>query len=215
MRALLMVREALATAWASKVPSALVLFLVATMCAATLATVGRTAAAEEQLMDRLDSAGSRVLVVSDIDQGDLISPTIIDQAAGLSSSERAVGTVSPIDMVNGQIGQGGTRVPAWGVYGDLAAVATLTSGRWPGPGEALVSTDAMNALGMDDPSGWVAQASTTVVDDWSVVGSFPRGTLSRTTALGCSTGCQNLGRWTPCTWCSPPPRWPRPPRGRS
>ena len=167
-----MLREALATTWAAKVPSTLVTFLVAVMCAATLATVGRTAAAEEQLLDRLDSAGSRVLVVSDARGDDLISPTIVDQAAGLSTSERAVGTIIPIDVVNGIVGQGGTRVPAWGVHGDLAAVATLTSGRWPGPGEALVTEEAMTRLGLDDPVGWVAQASTTVVDDWSVVGSF-------------------------------------------
>ncbi|MGO0576457.1 FtsX-like permease family protein [Ornithinimicrobium panacihumi] len=172
MRFWLMVREALATTWAAKVPSALVTFLVATMCAATLATVGRTAAAEEQLLARLDSAGSRVLAVSDARGDGLISPTVVDQAAGLSTSERAVGTLIPVDVVNGAVGQGATRVPAWGVHGDLSAVATLTSGRWPGPGEALVTTDAMARLGLDAPVGWVAQASTTVVDDWAVVGSF-------------------------------------------
>ena len=172
MRWLLTLREALATTWAAKVPSALVTFLVAVMCAATLATVGRTAAAEEQLLARLDSAGARVLVVSDARGDDLISPTIVDQAAGLSTTERAVGTLIPVDVVNGVIGQGGTRVPAWGIHGDLAAVATLTSGRWPGPGEAVVTAEAMTRLGLDAPVGWVAQASTTVVDDWSVVGSF-------------------------------------------
>ncbi|MDO5635491.1 MAG: permease, partial [Micrococcus sp.] len=120
----------------------------------------------------LDSAGSRVLVVSDSRGDDLISPTIVDQAAGLSTSERAVGTIIPIDVVNGIVGQGGTRVPAWGVHGDLSGVVNLTSGRWPGPGEALVTTEAMTRLGLDDPVGWVAQASTTVVNDWAVVGSF-------------------------------------------
>ena len=167
-----MLREALATAWAAKVPSALVTFLVATMCAATLATVGRTAAAEEQLLARLDSAGSRVLVVADAKGDGLISPTIVDQAAHLSTTERAVGTLIPVDVVNGAVGQGATRVPAWGVHGDLSGVARLTSGRWPGPGEAVVTGAAMDRLGMDAPVGWVAQASTTVVDDWAVVGSF-------------------------------------------
>ncbi|WP_131103447.1 ABC transporter permease [Ornithinimicrobium sufpigmenti] len=172
MRPLLLVREALATAWATKVPTVLVLLLVATMCAATIATVGRTAAAEQQLQARLDSAGSRVLVVADARGEGLLSPTVIDQATGLSTAERAVGTLIPIDVVNGVIGQGGTRVPAWGVHGDLSTVATLTGGRWPGPGEAIVTQTAMDRLGMDYPVGWVAQASTTVVDDWSVVGSF-------------------------------------------
>ena len=90
----------------------------------------------------------------------------------LSTTERAVGTLIPFDVVNGAVGQGAPRVPAWGVHGDLSSVATLTSGRWPGPGEAVVTDEAMTRLGLDAPAGWVAQASTTVVDDWAVVGSF-------------------------------------------
>lgn len=116
-------------------------------------TVGRTAAAEEQLLARLDSAGSRMLVVADVRGDDLISPTVVDQAAGLSTTERAVGTLIPVDVVNGAVGQGATRVPARGVRGDLSAVATLTAGRWPGPGEAIVTQEAMTRLGMDDPVG--------------------------------------------------------------
>lgn len=172
MRMLVLLREALATTWAAKVPAALVTFLVATMCAATLATVGRTAAAEAQLLERLDSAGSRVLVVQDARTSELITPTIVDQAAGLSTSERAVGTLAPVDVVNGVIGQGGTRLPAWGVHGDLADVATLTAGRWPGPGEAVISQSAMRQLGLSEPVGWAALASTTLVNDWSIVGAY-------------------------------------------
>ncbi|GAA4883411.1 hypothetical protein AVL62_06000 [Serinicoccus chungangensis] len=172
MRWVLVVREAAATAWASKVPSALVGLLVAVMCAATIATVGRTAAAEQQLTDRLDEAGSRVLAVADARGEGLLPPTVVDQASTLSTVERGVGTLIPVDVVNGVIGQGGTRVPAWGVHGDLAAVADLQAGRWPGPGEAIVTDTAMTQLGMADPFGWVALASTSEVDDWSVVGTF-------------------------------------------
>lgn len=168
----MLLREALATAWAAKVPSALVLLLVASMCAATVATVGRTAAAQAQLDKRLDEAGSRVLTIADARGQGLLSSTVVDHTAGLSTSERAVGTLIPVDVVNGVIGQGGTRVPAWGVHGDMGAVADLTAGRWPGPGEAIVTDTAMRTLGMDEPVGWVAQASSTVMDDWSVVGSF-------------------------------------------
>lgn len=172
MRPWLVLREAAATAWAAKVPSALVLLLVAVMCAATITTVGRTAAAEQQLVDRLDEAGSRVLSVADARGEGLLPPTVVDQASALSTVERGVGALIPIDVVNGVVGQGGTRVPAWGVHGDLRAVAELTGGRWPGPGEAVVSAPAMAQLGLEDPVGWVAGASTTVVSEWSVVGSF-------------------------------------------
>ncbi|NHB83637.1 hypothetical protein G7085_00090 [Tessaracoccus sp. HDW20] len=46
MKTWVTLREGLATTWANKVPTALVAFLVAVMVAGTLATVGRTAAAE-------------------------------------------------------------------------------------------------------------------------------------------------------------------------
>src|SRR5690606_24366683 len=125
VRPLLILREALATAWAAKVPSALVVVLVATMCASTLATVGRTAAAEAQLLDRLDSAGSRVLIVADTARNELITPTIVDQTALLSTSERAVGTLIPVDVVHGVSGAGRTRVPSCRCLGHLTAVARL------------------------------------------------------------------------------------------
>lgn len=172
MRPLVLIREALATTWANKVPTTLVAFLVTVMCATTLATVGRTAAAEQQVDQRLDAAGSRVLIVADTSGNQLLPEAVIDQAAGLSTTERAIGEVIPVDVVNGVVGPGGTKAPAWQIVGDPAAVAILTAGRWPGPGEALVSTEALTTLGMDDPTGWVAGSTTQDARDYSVVGSF-------------------------------------------
>lgn len=180
MRFTSLLREALSTAWANKVPTVLVTLLVGIMCATTLATVGRTAAAEQQVSDRLDAAGSRLLVVTDTRAGELISPAVVQQTRRLSVTERAVGAQIPIDVVNMVVGQGGTRVPAWAIDGDLSQVLTLTAGRWPGPGEALVSADAQVALRMDDPVGAVELASTTQTGDYSVVGSFePREPFSQ------------------------------------
>src|SRR5690606_2271114 len=172
VRFLVLLREALSTTWANKVPTALVALLVAIMCATTLATVGRTAAAEQQVAERLDAAGSRLLVVTDTRGGDLITPAVVTQTRGLSVTERAVGVQIPVDVTNKAIGAGGTRVPAWTVDGDLSEVLTLTAGRWPHPGEALVSTTGQEALGMDDPVGAVQLASSTQVGDYSVVGAF-------------------------------------------
>lgn len=58
-----LLREALSTAWANEVRTALVALLVGIMCATTLATVGRTAAAGRQVADRLDTAGHPALAV--------------------------------------------------------------------------------------------------------------------------------------------------------
>ncbi|WP_040283626.1 ABC transporter permease [Tessaracoccus massiliensis] len=169
MRLLTLLREALATTWANEVPSALVTFLVTVMVAATLATVGRTAAAEEQLEARMDAAGSRLLTVR---SNALLGVSIIEQTSAMSFSERAVGTLPAIDVVSGPVGPGADRVPAWGITGDLAAVATLTAGRWPRPGEALVSASAQGTLGMTSPFGWVTEAATSGGAELAVVGSF-------------------------------------------
>lgn len=172
MRAWVLLREGIATTWANKVPSALVTIIVAVMVAATLATVGRTAAAEELLSQRLDSAGSRLLAIADTRSADLLGPAVITQSNNLSVAERAVGIVAPIDVVNGAIGQGGERAPSWGVIGDMAAVAHLTAGRWPLPGEALVSAAAQDMLGLTDAIGFVTQASTENPPEFAIVGAF-------------------------------------------
>lgn len=112
MRLLILLREALATTWANKVPSALVTFLVTVMVAATLATVGRTAAVEEQLEARMDAAGSRLLTVRDVRSNALLGVSIIDQTSAMSFSERAVGTLPAIDVAPGPVGPGADRVPA-------------------------------------------------------------------------------------------------------
>ncbi|WP_150462989.1 ABC transporter permease [Nesterenkonia ebinurensis] len=180
-----LLREAANTAWATKVPSALIVLLVAVMCAATLATVGRTAAAEAQLYERLDSAGARVLTVTEPshDSYELINAATIGQTGALSSTERALGTITAIDVVNGEIGEGGERVPAWGIYGNLENVVTMEEGRWPQPGEALVSAEAMDRLNLDAPVGWVEQATSNPMEDWAIVGTFsPRDPFGDYTA---------------------------------
>ncbi|MDO5676324.1 MAG: hypothetical protein Q4G35_02315 [Propionibacteriaceae bacterium] len=172
MRLGVLVREALATAWANKVPSALVSFLVAVMVAATLGTVGRTAAAEAQLEERMDAAGSRLLTVGDLRNNGLLTSLIIDQSAALGVVERAVGSLNAIDVVAGAVGQGGHRVPAWGINGDLTAAAELLSGRWPQPGEALVTEQAMRTLGFTTAFGWVEEATSGAASQFAVVGSY-------------------------------------------
>lgn len=172
MSPLNLLREALATTWANKVPTALVALLVAVMCGATLTTVGQTAAAEQQLADRLDGAGSRLLTVTDAASDDLVSEAVVTQSHGLSSVERAIGTQVPVDVTNAAVGRGGPRAAAWTVVGDLDRVVELTSGRWPGPGEALISATAQHGLAMDAPAGAIEVHTGDLGEQHSVVGSF-------------------------------------------
>lgn len=169
-------RELLAEAWASaraqKVPTILVAFLVAAMCATTLLTVGRAAAAQDRVTARIDGAGSRHLVVTDVHGRGFLTSPVIDQAAGLSTAERAVGFATAVDTTNTAIGTGGTRVPTWLVLGDLRATVRLTDGRWPARGEALVSANAQAALGLDAPVGAATTASGDPTTTYPIVGKF-------------------------------------------
>lgn len=167
-----LLREALATTWANKVPTALLCLIVAAMCIMTISTVGRTAAAEAQVADRINSAGARELVLTDKRGADLIGPTLIAMASRLSVTDRAVGIKSPVDVNNTAIGAGGDPVPAWPIVGDIDAVAHLDSGRLPGPGEALVSSTALKKLGLQQPIGSATLADASVPIDYAIVGSF-------------------------------------------
>jgi putative ABC transport system permease protein len=160
--------EAWASARAQKVPTLLVAVLVAAMCATTGLTVGRAAAAQAQVTARLDDAGSRHLTLTDAKGQGFLTEAVVEQAAGLSTAERAVGFAAAVDAANTAIGEGGDRVPTWPVLGDLSTAVTLTAGRWPGPGEALVSPTAQAALGLDAPVGAVTTV-TTATDRKSVV----------------------------------------------
>lgn len=156
MRAGSVLGEAVRAAAAGRVASLLVVALCAATCAATLLTVGRTAAAEEQLLARLDAAGSRLLVVTDEQRVGLVTPAAIRTIAGLDTVERAVGVDTPVDVTNAEIGPGATRAPAWRVTGRVADTVRLVAGRWPRPGEALVAGAAVARLGLAHPAGAVA-----------------------------------------------------------
>lgn len=170
MRLRELVREAVRSAASSRVPTALVAVLVAAMCLTTILTVGRAAAAQERVQRRLEDAGSRVLELVDKKGHGFLTGTVVAQTAGLSTVDRAVGLGIPRDVTNATIGPGGTPVPAWTVLGDLGTALELVQGRWPRPGEGIVSVSAQRALGLDAPLG----AVTTVdrAERCPVVGAF-------------------------------------------
>ncbi len=134
MRGQDLLREAWTTVVTRRVPTLMVAVLAAAMCLTTLLTVGRTAAAEAQVLARLDEAGSRLLVLTDRHGAGLLTEGVVDVVASLGTVERAVALTTPIDVTAGVVGAGGTKVPAWTVVGDIAGAVTLTAGRWPQPG---------------------------------------------------------------------------------
>ena len=168
MRPLILLREAWVSTRTRLVPALMVALLCASMCGTTLLTVGRTASAEAGVMTRLEQAGSLDLTIIDLSGSGLLSPTIVESVASLSTVDRAVGLTVALDARSGTLPTGGTLVPAWGVVGDMTAVATIISGRAPQPGEAMVSESSLPKLGHDGPTGFVIRSG----EEYPIVGIF-------------------------------------------
>lgn len=164
-----MIREAAASAWAAKVPSLLVAVVTAAMCFVALMTVGQTAASRAAVEASIEGAGARTLIVRDTtsDQG-FINTRTLSAVSALSSVQSSLALGLPFDSVNGRIGQGGTLVTTWPVHGDLPHAVTLTRGRWPQPGEAIVSTSAQTKLGLPEPVGYLLSGTV----QYPIVGQF-------------------------------------------
>ena len=160
--------EAARTARAHRTTSLLIALLCAAICAVTLLTVGGTAAAEAQVLGRLDAAGSRLLVVTDTTGVGLVTPAAVTVLGELDTVERAVGVDTPFDVRNSGITDG-LPVPAWRLLGPLDRAVTLLIGRWPRSGEALVSVPAQRTLGMAAPIGAVVDGDGR---EFPVVGAF-------------------------------------------
>ena len=166
-------QESWHSAWAAKIPSLLVAVLVAAMCVTTGMTAGRAAAAQSQVSARMEAAGSRHLTVTDPRNLGFITADIVAQAANLSTNARAVGFASTQDTVNSAIGAGGAPVPTFTLVGEVSDAVELVQGRWPQPGEALVSIQAQHVLGLTHPAGAVSLMSPAgAVDDFAIVGAF-------------------------------------------
>ena len=168
MRITGIIREALASAWAAKVSSLLIAIVSAAMCFAALATVGQTAANQAAVQAKLEGAGARVLIVRDMSGQGFINNRTLASVARLSSVERAIALGMPFDSTNGRIGPGGTLVTTWPLHGDLAQAITLVRGRWPLPGEALITATAQARLGLAEPIGYLAWGT----NQYPIVGSY-------------------------------------------
>lgn len=170
MRITTLLREALASTWAAKIPSLLIGIVAAAMCLAPILTVGKTASAAAAMADSMDQAGSRRLVVIDTQQAGFVNVRTLAQVQGLNTVSRAAALGSPTDATNGVIGPGGTRAPIWPVIGRLDDVATLVAGRWPRPGEVIVAVKAMGPWGLSVPVGHLT--SPDGLQQWPIVGAY-------------------------------------------
>lgn len=146
--------EALAAARSQPVASLLTIAMVAGMCAAALLTTGRTVAAEQAALARIDAAGTRsVIVRADPNAG--LTVALLDRLRTVDSIEAVTGFGPIVDARNADI-PGATKVAtrrAYGTIGDSALVAFTPVTGAIAEERALASPSALRELGLQDGTG--------------------------------------------------------------
>lgn len=154
MRLAALVREAVAAAWGTKVASAVSIVMVAGMVIAVLLTTGRTVGAQQGVVETLDDAGTRAVVVR-AQEGSGLDTSALARLDGVSSIAWLGGFGSAVDATNSML-PGGTKVPIRVGFGlDLATLGVTEPGV---PGAAYASAAALEQLGMESAAGAVTTA---------------------------------------------------------
>ena len=151
----------------SPVASVVALLIVASVSGLILATTGQTVSAEQEVLSRIDDAGTRLILVTDV-RGDAgLNGASVERIAALSNVEWVVGFGFSHDARNSNIGAGAQPVPARHLVGQVPPAIRI-SGVVPPDGGAIVGREAARALGLQHPAGSIDVDS----DQFSVVGSF-------------------------------------------
>lgn len=153
MRLSALTREALASAVAARASSALVMVVATAMCLAAILTAGQAEASRSSIHQQLTSDTSRLLSVSAQGGAGFVNPATVGVIRSLDSTEVVLARAPATDVVNAATGSGGPIVPLWEVHGDLTSAVTLVSGRWPHPGEAVISQAAREVFGLAGDTG--------------------------------------------------------------
>lgn len=169
MKRATLVRESLNAAWASRIPTILVMVVVAAMTFAALLTVGRQAAQEALLTEQLAGPDARTLTITSARSPGQIPYAVVPLLQGLQHAESVLATDLPRDAYNGALPAGGGTIAVTTAFGDLADAITITTGRLPGPGEVVVPVSRLGALNLDLPAGYLRTAAG---QQWSIVGAF-------------------------------------------
>ena len=155
MRPAILLREAAASALAARIPSALVVLVSAAMCLVAILTAGQAEASRRAIHEQLSGPDARLLSMTAEVGAEFINPATVGVLQGLDDAEAVLARTPATDVVNAALGSGSDAAPLWDVTGDLPQAVTLIGGRWPAPGEALVSERAQEVCGLETGGGAV------------------------------------------------------------
>lgn len=169
-----LVRDALAGARAQLVTTLTLVLVMATACFAVLVTTGQAAANEARVVEQVDSAGTRLIALSDDGGAAGILPEAPGRLDALSDVTWTLGLGAAADVTNPALPTG--RAAARPMVGELPADVPLVRGRRPQPGEAIVGSAAATTLRLGPGLGRVeakdGTASGPMAAPVAVVGVF-------------------------------------------
>jgi hypothetical protein len=146
-------RDAVVGARAQVVATLTLVLVLATVCFAILVTTGQAAANEARVVAQIDSAGTRLIALSDDGGVAGILPTAPSVLAGISDVSWALGLGAAVDVKNPALPDG--RAASRAMVGGLPADVGLVQGRRPHPGEAVAGAGAAAALDLGPGLGRV------------------------------------------------------------
>lgn len=154
-----LLRDALAGARAQRLVTVTTVLVLAVVGFVVVVTTGQSAVAEQQVLSRVDSVGTRMVVVSDDGGQAGVLPEAVEQVERVSGVSWAFGLGPVTDVQNAALRSDSTGVPLRPLVGDLPPGVDVVAGRVPRPGEAVVEQDAARSLGLADGVGVVAPTS--------------------------------------------------------
>ncbi|GEP26482.1 hypothetical protein CLE01_10800 [Cryobacterium levicorallinum] len=163
-----MIIEALATARAQPVSSVVSIVIVAGMVGAVLLTTGRTVGAEQAVLNSIDSAGTRSIVIRA--EGDAGLDTSVLERIGNIDGIAWSGVFSSVQDVTNAAVPGGTTVPARLAWSDQLGELGLPAAQAVQNRTAWASNAALDQLGMPDATGGVVTGAGA---EFAIAGRIP------------------------------------------
>lgn len=149
------VADAITSMRAHRASTVTAILVAAIVCLVIMVTTGQSAAAEATVISRIDSEGSRLLVVVDETGHGHIQPHAVQTITTFSDVTWAFGVSEAHDVVNKQLFAAHTGAPARYFLGELPEPVTLEVGRLPQPGEAIIGSEAAQTLALQGGMGTV------------------------------------------------------------
>jgi putative ABC transport system permease protein len=157
-----LVSEAIRVALSLRVATSMTLAIAATCSLFVVGTIGQTVRAEQDVLGRIDEAGTRTIVVTDERGAAGLTPDTISQIERLSGVEWVVGLGFAVDGRNVALPHAdATPVAVRTIWGEIPPEISI-AGRQPRAGEAIVGPNAAASLGLAQGMGAVEIGQRTI-----------------------------------------------------